>query len=110
MPGSTRSAPLTRAESDLLQALSARWTMHILLALYASDRSRRFGEIQKTVSGISNRVLSNRLADLENSGLVSRNVTATRPITITYRLTGIGQRVAAALTRLREVASTCGDM
>lgn len=104
MTAGSRSTPLTRAESDLLQTLSARWTMHILLALHASDGSGRFGEIQEDVSGISNRVLSSRLADLESRGLVSRNVTATRPVTITYRLTDLGRQVASALTRLREVA------
>lgn len=104
MTASNRNGPLTRAESDLLQTLSARWTMHILLALHASDDSGRFGEIQQAVSGISNRVLSSRLADLENSGLVSRNVTATRPVTVTYRLTNLGQQVATTLNQLREVA------
>ncbi|MEU1122407.1 helix-turn-helix domain-containing protein [Streptomyces sp. NPDC005899] len=109
MTAGNSSTPLTRAESDLLQTLSARWTMHILLALHTVDGSGRFGEIQEAVSGISNRVLSSRLADLEERGLVSRNVTATRPVTITYRLTDLGQQVATALTRLREVAKTPFD-
>lgn len=100
------STPLSGAESDLLRTLSARWAMHILLALHAFDGAGRFGEIQEAVSGISNRVLSSRLADLESRGLVSRNVTATRPVTIVYRLTDLGHQVATALTRLREVAQT----
>ncbi|MFI0714071.1 winged helix-turn-helix transcriptional regulator [Streptomyces inhibens] len=104
MPASKRSTPLTRAESDLLQDLSARWTMHILLVLHASNGAGRFGEIQEAVSGISNRVLSSRLAGLESRELVSRSVIATRPVTITYRLTSLGQQVAAALTHLRDVA------
>lgn len=110
MTASNSSTPLTRAEHDLLLALSARWTMHILLALHACDGSGRFGEIQETVSGISNRVLSSRLADLESRGLVSRTVTATRPVTITYRLTAHGQQVATALTHLREVAENRHDI
>ncbi|MFF8015943.1 winged helix-turn-helix transcriptional regulator [Streptomyces sp. NPDC007929] len=110
MTASNRSAPLTLAESDLLQTLSARWTMHILLTLYASKDSGRFGEIQEAVSGISNRVLSSRLADLESSGLVSRNVNATRPVTIIYKLTSRGRRVAGALTHLCEVAESPLDM
>ncbi|MGW1276695.1 winged helix-turn-helix transcriptional regulator [Streptomyces tsukubensis] len=110
MTASNRSAPLTRAESNLLQALSARWAMHILLALHASDASGRFGEIQERVPGISNRVLSGRLADLESSGLVSRDVAATRPVSIRYRLTDHGQQVAGVLTRLREVAESPGGM
>lgn len=95
---------LTRGESNLLQALSARWAMHILLALQASNGSGRFGEVQEHVPGISNRVLSSRLADLEASGLVTRNVAATRPVTITYQLTDYGQQVASVLTHLRDAA------
>ncbi|MFF8460574.1 winged helix-turn-helix transcriptional regulator [Streptomyces buecherae] len=106
-----RSTPLTRAESDLLQTLSARWAMHILLALRASHDSARFrfSEIQDRVTGISNRVLSGRLADLENNGLVSRDVAATRPVSITYRLTDHGQQVAGVLSRLRKVAGSPVD-
>ncbi|MCQ4081969.1 helix-turn-helix transcriptional regulator [Streptomyces sp. RB6PN25] len=109
MTASNRSTPLTRAENDLLQALSVRWAMHILLALRAFGDSGRFSEIQERVPGISNRVLSGRLADLESNGLVSRDVAATRPVTIIYRLTGHGQQVAGVLTRLREVAESSLD-
>ncbi|MFJ2875525.1 MULTISPECIES: winged helix-turn-helix transcriptional regulator [unclassified Streptomyces] len=58
---------------------------------------------------ISNRVLSGRLADLENNGLVSRDVVATRPVSITYRLTDHGQQVAGVLSRLRKVAGSPVD-
>ncbi|MFF5668238.1 winged helix-turn-helix transcriptional regulator [Streptomyces griseofuscus] len=106
MTASNPSTPLTRAESELFRTLSARWAMHILLALHASEHSGRFGEIQGVVPGISNRMLSSRLADLESSGLVSRHVAATRPVTITYRLTHLGQQVAVTLNRLRDVAAS----
>src|SRR3954468_1764240 len=104
MTASNRCTPLTLAENNLLQALSARWAMHILLALRSSEDSGHFSKIQERVPGISNRVLSGRLADLEISGLVSRDVAATRPVSITYRLTDHGQRVAGVLNHLREVA------
>ncbi|WP_405897686.1 helix-turn-helix transcriptional regulator [Streptomyces sp. NBC_00727] len=110
MTASNRSTPLTPSQSDLLQALSARWTMHILLALHASNGAGRFTEIQEAVSGISNRVLSSRLASLESRELVSRSVLPTRPVTITYRLTSLGQQAAAALTHLRDVANRSLDM
>ncbi|MEE1829260.1 helix-turn-helix domain-containing protein [Streptomyces sp. BE20] len=99
----SEGTPLTRAENDLFETLSARWTMHILLALQNSGECR-FGEVQDAVSGISNRVLSSRLAGLEISDLVLRTVTATRPVTITYGLTAHGRRVAGALNRVRDIA------
>ncbi|MEU0819727.1 winged helix-turn-helix transcriptional regulator [Streptomyces mirabilis] len=104
-----RGTALTRAEIELVETLSARWTIHILLVLHTSDAPWRFGEIQEAVSGISNRVLSGRLAGLESSDLVSRNVTATRPVSIAYRLTAQGRRVAGALACLREVAQSSLD-
>ncbi|WP_443048364.1 winged helix-turn-helix transcriptional regulator [Streptomyces sp. H39-C1] len=110
MTASRRGAALTRAESDLVETLSARWTIHILLILHTSDDAWRFGEIQEAVSGISNRVLSGRLADLESREMVCRRVTATRPVTITYRLTAQGRRVAGALNSLREVAGSSLNM
>lgn len=106
MTASKHGVPLTRAENDLLQTLSARWAMDILMALHAFENSGRFGEIQEAVPRISNRMLSSRLADLESSGLVSRHVVATRPVTITYRLTDLGQQVAVILNRLRDVAAS----
>ncbi|AYN38738.1 transcriptional regulator [Streptomyces dangxiongensis] len=109
MTAGNRSTPLTPAESDLIQTLSARWTMHILLALHASEGSQRFSQIQEAVAGISNRVLSSRLADLESRGLVSRHVAATRPVTITYQFTSPGREVASAVFHLREVAESCFD-
>ncbi|GAA2834236.1 winged helix-turn-helix transcriptional regulator [Kitasatospora aburaviensis] len=106
MTSGNRSTPLTPAESDLIRALSVRWTMHILLALHASEGSRRFSQIQEAVTGISNRMLSSRLADLESRGLVSRHVAVTRPVTVTYQLTVLGGEVASVLTRLRDVGES----
>ncbi len=54
----------------------------------------RFGDIAHTVPGLSDRLLSERLKELEAEGLVSRNVTPSTPVRIEYVLTDAGQALA----------------
>ncbi|MBQ0954226.1 helix-turn-helix domain-containing protein [Streptomyces sp. RK76] len=89
---------------DLIHVLSARWMMLVVLALHGAGGQTRFGALLRTVPGISNRVLSGRLACLEEHGLVVRDVSPTRPVSITYTLTEQGKQVADALTHLRRIS------
>ena len=63
----------------------------------------RFGELGKAVPGLSDRLLSQRLRELEEEGLVEREVEAGTPVRVTYSLTGDrraagpGDRRAASL-------------
>lgn len=97
---------LSDSESDSLQLLSARWTMHILLVLHAHQSPCRFRDLLEAVPGLSNRMLSSRLAALENDGLVAREVAATRPVSITYRLTRRGREISDILDQLRQKIAT----
>lgn len=65
--------------------LGKRWTGLILRSLM--EQPRRFSEITSYVDGLSDRVLSERLSELEQAGLVERRVDATRrPVLIEYAL------------------------
>lgn len=97
---------LSDSESEFLLVLSARWIMHILLVLHARQGTCRFRDLLEAVPGLSNRMLSGRLAVLEGNGLVARQVAATRPVSITYRLTSRGHAVANVLEGLRRQVST----
>lgn len=61
---------LIPAAEDALYVIASKWTMRILLALRGGDK--RFNELQRHLSGISARVLSNELKDLELNGLIAR--------------------------------------
>lgn len=68
--------------------LGKRWTGLILRALL--DRPRRFTEITSYVAGISDRLLSQRLQELEGLGIVERRVLPQRPVLVEYALTEKG--------------------
>ena len=69
--------------------LGRRWTGVILRILL--DGPRRFGELTEAIGTISERVLSERLKDLEAEGIIERHVDPGPPIRSEYRLTQKGQ-------------------
>jgi DNA-binding HxlR family transcriptional regulator len=74
------------AVGDALYAIGGKWKLRIIIAL--SDGNKRFNELQRTIAGISARVLSNELKELEMNGFVRRNVYAdATPVVVEYELT-----------------------
>ena len=78
-----------------IQFLGKRWTGLILDALM--DGPRRFCELTATVEGLSDRVLSDRLRELEVEGIVERNVYPQIPVRVEYRLTEKGRDLKAVV-------------
>jgi len=70
------------------QVLGKRWTGLIIQALI--NGPKRFKDISETVAGVSDRVLVERLKELEEEGLVARNVYPETPVRIEYALTDKG--------------------
>ena len=71
-----------------IEMLGKRWTGLILRALM--DGPRRFTEITSYVEGLSDRLLSQRLQELEQAGIVERTVYSQRPVLVEYSLTDKG--------------------
>jgi len=82
--------------------LERRWQLSILYA--ALTGALRFNEFAEAVAGISPRMLSERLRDLEAAGLVKRTVLPTSPPTVEYRLTERGRQLAPLIEAMREYA------
>ncbi|MBV2365422.1 winged helix-turn-helix transcriptional regulator [Streptomonospora nanhaiensis] len=74
--------------AQVLDLVGRRWLPLILLA--GAEGARRFGEYRRAVTGISDRVLSQRLRELADHGLVVREVVPTTPVQVTYRPTRRG--------------------
>jgi DNA-binding HxlR family transcriptional regulator len=74
--------------SEALEIIGRRWTGAILRAMLAGRT--RFNEIASTVPGLSDRLLSERLKELEGQGIVARRVTPSTPVRIEYQLTDMG--------------------
>jgi len=78
-----------------------RWAPEILLGLDAGPK--RFNWLLQDITGISDRVLTVRLRELEDAGLVDRHVEAGRPISVHYRLSDVGLRYIPPLQALRRI-------
>ncbi len=81
-----------------IELLGKRWTWRIIHVLI--ERPRRFGEIVDLVSGLSDRLLSERLQEMEEAGIVTRVVKPLRPIVVEYSLTNKGASIKPILDAL----------
>ena len=79
-----------------------RWSAVIVDLLL--QRPARFHELARAVPGLSQRVLTERLRELAEAGLVERHVETGSPITVTYSLTERGRELAPAMQAMREWA------
>lgn len=85
-----------------VELIGRRWSSAILLAVLQG--SHRFSEIVQTVSGLSDRLLAQRLKELEAAELIRREVVATTPVQVRYHLTERGADLMASLQPLQEWA------
>lgn len=95
-----------------LELVGRRWTGSILAA--ALQGAHRFGEFRAVIDGISDRLLAQRLKELEAEGLIERTVVPSTPVQVHYGLTGEGKALMAALQPLaqwsvRRAARRAGD-
>ncbi|GGH10218.1 winged helix-turn-helix transcriptional regulator [Pedobacter zeae] len=70
---------------DTLYVISGKWKLLILMSMYGG--TCRFRELQRSVEGITTRVLSKELKELEVNKLIERKIDNTYPVLITYQLT-----------------------
>jgi DNA-binding HxlR family transcriptional regulator len=105
-PGHTRVSDIhsndCRAVSGILQRIGDKWSVLIISRL--GDGPRRFNEIKRMIGGISQRMLTLTLRNLERDGLVSRTVTPTVPPRVDYALTDLGRDLLVPVAALGEWA------
>jgi DNA-binding HxlR family transcriptional regulator len=84
---------------EAVELIGKRWTGAILWAL--SERPHYFAELTRVVPGLSDRLLSRRLRELESEGLVERCVHQGTPQRVSYALTEKGKALRPAIRELR---------
>jgi DNA-binding HxlR family transcriptional regulator len=89
---------------DTMDVLNGKWKVAIIGSLTFGEK--RFKELQRDVDGITAKMLSKELKDLEVNKLVKRTVFDTKPVTVEYRLTQHGRSLEQVI---REMASW-GDL
>jgi DNA-binding HxlR family transcriptional regulator len=83
---------------DMMQQIGGKWSTLMLEALAA--RPYRFGELRRKIPDISQRMLTQTLRDLQREGYIEREVFATKPPSVEYRITELGVSLYATLALL----------
>jgi DNA-binding HxlR family transcriptional regulator len=104
---------------QLLDRISDKWVVLILCALGGDNSSgeagaahvdapkaMRYSEISRLLAGVSQKMLTQTLRSLERDGLLTRTVTPTVPVTVSYELTGLGLSLHQMTRGLRSWAQT----
>ncbi|MGH3519745.1 MAG: winged helix-turn-helix transcriptional regulator [Haloechinothrix sp.] len=81
-----------------LARIANKWTAMVVIAL--SDGRMRFGDLRTVIDGISGKVLTETLRDLQRDGLVARHAYAEMPPRVEYELTALGRTLHAPLQAL----------
>lgn len=105
----------------LLDRISDKWVTLILAALGSDGshqlgadcagepRSMRFSELSRLLAGVSQKMLTQTLRSLERDGLITRTVTPTVPVTVSYELTDLGLSLHQMMRGLKAWAETHMD-
>jgi len=94
--------PLACPIDEGVKLLGGAWAPHVIW--YLSQQARRFGELRKDIPAISARILSARLRELQERGVIVRKALSTSPPSAEYALTALGCELLPALTALVGVA------
>lgn len=100
-------APFCPAYSHAMEIIGRRWTGAIIRSMLAG--ASRYSEIVAAVPGLSDRLLSERLKELESEGIVERTVTPSTPVRIDYTLTEKGSALASVVREVADWAERWGE-
>lgn len=83
-----------------LMLIGNKWKIFIMQRLL--DRAWRFNELQKSIGGISQRVLTDNLREMENDGIVVRTVYPEVPVRVEYSLSEVGETMRPIIDSMYE--------
>jgi DNA-binding HxlR family transcriptional regulator len=86
------------AVHDAMDVLSGKWKIYIIAALCFNKK--RYSDLLRDIRGISGKMLSRELKELETHRLVKRTVMDTQPITVSYELTEYGLKLKEVINQL----------
>jgi len=101
--GEVRSTPCCPLYHEAVELVGRRWTGAILRVLM--DGPLRFSEIAQSVPELSDRLLSERMKELERRGMVRRRVISGPPLRVEYSLSEMGRALEPALSELERWAN-----
>ena len=101
-PGHMHVTEDCRAVSEVLQRIGDKWSILVVGRLGAG--AMRFSELRKVIGGISQKMLTTTLRNLERDGFVTRTAFATIPPRVDYELTDLGRELLVPVTALGDWA------
>lgn len=102
MTNELKDKTIDKKQEQSYHLIGKKWTGLIIHTLM--EQPKRFSEIHSIIPDLSKRVLNERLKELENSGIIIRNVVTDRPVKIEYSLTEKGSELGTALKSLENWA------
>jgi DNA-binding HxlR family transcriptional regulator len=91
-----------RTVTEILSRVGDKWSVQVVVQM--GEGPKRFNELRRSVTGISQRMLTLTLRGLERDGLVTRTVYPTIPPRVDYQLTGLGCSLLKTVRGLGEWA------
>jgi DNA-binding HxlR family transcriptional regulator len=88
--------------TDVLRVIGDKWTVLVIVLL--GHRPYRYNELHRGIQGISQRMLTRTLRDLEQDGIVRRTVFPTVPPSVEYSITELGQSLLVPLSAIADWA------
>jgi DNA-binding HxlR family transcriptional regulator len=88
------------AIQDTLDLISGKWKIKVISVLLYGKKN--FSDLQRQIDGLGAKMLSKELQDLEINGLITRTVNVTKPITVSYELTGYGHTLEPVIQALAD--------
>ncbi len=88
----------------LLDRIADKWTVLLLTTL--DDGPMRFNALKRRIEGVSQKMLSQALRQIERDGLVTRTVEASVPVSVTYAITPLGRELVKSLRPMIDWAET----
>lgn len=85
---------------DVLDILGGKWALPIIYTLFKGKK--RFMELERSIPNINTRMLVKELKNMEENGIVTREVFATVPPTVEYTLTTKGMKLKPSITELHK--------
>ena len=84
----------------LLDRISDKWVSLLLIALAGGPQ--RYSDLNRTIAGVSQKMLTQTLRRLERDGLLTRTITPSVPVRVDYQLTRLGETILPVVTAIKQ--------
>lgn len=107
-PNAVHETEDCRMISEMLSRVGDKWSMLVVTVL--GEETMRFSDLRRKIGGISQKMLTTTLRNLERDGFVSRTVRPTSPPQVDYRLTPLGQELLKPVAALADWTRANADL